>query len=76
MTRKQRADALLCAAKHWQNENQRGDLCCGQDASAKAVLRDVWDDDDTPESWCWDDIASAALSEVAGMGFDLESVEP
>jgi len=65
------ADVLLCAAKHWQNENQRGDLCCGQDASTKAVLNDVWDDDDTLDSWCWDDIASAALSEAAALGFDL-----
>jgi len=66
MTKAQRADALLCAAKHWQNETCRCQDCiCGvtcdllENFPAECGLRGwlIW--------------ASAALSEAAALGFSL-----
>lgn len=71
MTKAKRADLLLCAARHWQN-----------DCSASVMIDDIgrWQDaidevmDLVPiQLYCWE---SACLSEDAAIGFDVESVEP
>jgi len=60
-----KADALLCAAKHWQHGASRRECCLDED---------TWEIPDSvahPNDW-----ESCALAEVAAMGFDLESVQP
>lgn len=73
MTKEQRADALLCAAKHWQMGVGR-DRCCRDDIEASTVFV-LFMECAEPEDADWIEFASAALSEVAAMGFDIETVE-
>ena len=76
MTKAQRADALLSAAKYWQNGRGRP---AGATMEATVDLHHVM---------CWfhpyahfngndqfDLFASAALSEVCSLGFDIEGAE-
>lgn len=75
MTKAQRADALLCAAKHWQNEGIRGFCGVCIVPCVDLVLDCIGDESESGIDWHWL-WASAALSEVAGLGYELESVEP
>jgi len=72
MTKKERlADALLMAAKAWQGGNSRFDI--GMNLQSEKDTEFSWAPDDSDWNFqrrC-DDSASCALSEVAGMGFDL-----
>ena len=71
MIREQRADALLCAAKNWQTIHDCTPCHC------TSIQHLFVDETMSPmDGWGMDVLASAALSEVAGMGYDLESVEP
>lgn len=71
MTKAQKADLLLCAAKHWQNCDTAADSDGNLHDIVMAML-------DAMPSGCglYTVCASLALSEAAGLGFDLESVEP
>jgi hypothetical protein len=73
MTREQRADALLWAAKWWQNRNSRD---YSVDASwfyfTEALLMDT---PDTDAQYEWDLWASAAMSEVGALGFSTAGAE-
>jgi hypothetical protein len=72
--KKRYADALLRAAKYWQNCMFATDAMGG----LPACVRDVLDDTPDGEGTGWrrfDPTISAALSEAAGMGFDLETVK-
>ena len=67
------ADKLLCAAKHWQNG--RGCVDC------ECRLTVLYGDHDVFGAVCgnglgMDGWASAALSEVAALGFDIEEAQP
>lgn len=67
----QEADALLWAAKHWQNGNSRP----GSVSTARSEFTsEFWQDADegSPYGTIATMSASAALSEVAGMGLDFE----
>jgi len=57
------ADLLLCAAKHWQNQEPRSICCIGP------VTDDVFYH--IPMGETLDNEASAALSEVASMGYSI-----
>lgn len=69
MTKAKRADALLCAAKHWQsNDSASPHPCCaGKDGWVDVCLSMSGYGSFT--TW-----ASAALSEVGALGFDVEDV--
>lgn len=70
MTRAQKADALLGALKYWQNGEPRE----GSIPSTDELCRDTWD---------WganyqDNLtacASAALSDVCALGYDIDGAE-
>ena len=72
MTKVQRADALLWAARWWQQGLGRPD---NQKVKYTEMAWDVAEESDLP----YDRSASTALSEVGseinGLGFDLEDVE-
>ena len=77
MTRARKAEVLLCLAKHWQNGVSASD-CCG----TLGELQEVFPDDavramakDYLDEWNrLDEYASAALSGVCGLGYEVESV--
>lgn len=73
MTKAKKADLLLCAAKHWQNETGSSlhSCCMGTDGWFD-VVQGVPTVAGVPGWLVW---ASAALSEVASLGFDVETVE-
>ena len=76
MTKIQRADALLWAAKWWQNEqgrDERDEVSRSTVDFTEKFLEDIPEIDGY--DWEWDLWASAALSEVGALGFDLEDVE-
>jgi hypothetical protein len=74
MTKTQRCDLLLCAAKHWQN-HESVDYCCCYSEDVLGISRGAvfsWlDCGELVFGWA----ASMALSEAAGLGFDLETVK-
>jgi hypothetical protein len=75
MTKKQKerhSNLLLCAARNWQNKTVDGLL----DSTVRDIVNNIWLCGAYGDYGNWDAIASAALSEVAALGFDLESVEP
>lgn len=61
-TNERKADALLEAAKRWQNDKTADE--CG------LLTEEIWEEESPLMSW-FDILAGLALSEVAGMGFDL-----
>ena len=70
MTKTQKADALLCLAAWWQHIDSAYAGGCWEDE----LREEIWwglpgseADPDPMTTW-----ASAALSEVAGMGYDFE----
>jgi hypothetical protein len=74
MTKAQRADAMLWAAKWWQNGRSR--KCSGVDVSWWNFTEDLLMD--TPDINAyreWDLWASAALSEVGALGYSIEGAE-
>ena len=71
MTKELKADLLLCAAKHWQNREGRKH-CCWEYKITEEILAVMPAYKDPAE---WDAWASAALSEAARLGFDLENVQ-
>ena len=77
MTSEQFADALLCAAKNWQNEEGMPEDCKCQligDALFDFASRDAGQDKPGILK-LWLHEAGCALSEVAALGFDIETVE-
>jgi hypothetical protein len=70
-TKERRADLLLCAAKHWQKGDLRNN-CCMYDEGLSDLVRAV--EPDYP-GMPYEAIASAALSEVCALGFDIEGAE-
>jgi hypothetical protein len=81
VTKEQRADALLMAARHWQ----MGMPSCGNNRCAcyygDEDGMDAYDPTDAPrypDGW-QDEVllpsSSAALSEVAGMGYDIVNAD-
>jgi hypothetical protein len=70
LTKIQEADALLWAARHWQNHQLRP----GRATTARSYFTDNFWQDDVLGGYGAVSIASAssALSEVAGMGIDFE----
>ena len=74
MTQEEKADMLLCAAKHWQNGYgvRDWDCPCSHFNEASDIAEDMEEPSPCPgPSFTW---ASCALSEVAALGFDLETV--
>jgi len=71
MTKAQKADALLWAAKWWQSGRGRYDW---ENVSRSTVDFSEKFLEDTPdtETYDWDLWASAALSEVGALGFEIE----
>jgi hypothetical protein len=75
MTKEQTADALLEAARSWQNGKISDDTWT--DANSDAwfmILAEESSVDEGGQPWgsC---LASAALSEVSGMGFDIVNAD-
>jgi hypothetical protein len=71
MTKAQRADALLWAAKWWQNED-----CCSCHGKISEPIDELLRMVETQVGlYGWLIWASKALSEVGALGFNLEDVE-
>jgi hypothetical protein len=74
MTKEQTADALLEAARRWQNGKISDDTTAfWTDANSDAwfmILAEEYSVDEGGQPW-GTILGSAALSEVAGMGFDI-----
>lgn len=76
MTKEQKADALLCAAKHWQNDQWTSScvFCNTDDICELYDPADTFSAEFMPQQRLIDS-ASAALSEVAAIGFDIVDAE-
>jgi len=75
MTKAQRADALLWAAKWWQNERPRPGARTSKASSFSEVAWDVSTDDIPWPKSLWLNSASTALTEVGALGFRIEGAE-
>ena len=73
MTREQRADALLEAARRWQNSEPA--RYCWYGACPEFAASMSYDDTGLVRMSQDNEIASAALSEAAALGFDLEGAD-
>ena len=73
MTKAKRCDLLLCAAKHWQSYGGRASCCLGSE-DAYVVLRTSYGLS-RMASRQLRFAASMALSEAAGLGFELENAD-
>ena len=75
MTKAQKADALLEAARAWQARKPRH--CLGIEDGPDSPTEEFW----APDGGDWwfnqrcDDSASAALSEVCALGFDIVNAD-
>ena len=66
-----RADALLCAAKHWQNHVGRP----AEEMDLYESIEDLFEAAADASDGDWDTEASAAISEAAGLGFELQNAD-